>query len=162
MSGSSPRDMSPTSLPPRCGRAATGPPRRGTNTWTTLVVVVVVAGWLAGCSSSISGISQDSGPTGIAGEAQLEFPASQPDVAQSFAETSETLDRVLTALTHLSQRDQEILRLSAFEELTNPEIASVLGIRPSLVRSRLYRARQRLQAVIEGAATAPGSEWEDG
>ncbi len=90
-----------------------------------------------------------------------ELPASQPDLAPSVAETSETLDQVLNALATLTQRDQEILRLVAFEELTNPEIASVLGIRSALVRSRLFRARQRLQAAYEGAAKAPGSGGEN-
>lgn len=93
--------------------------------------------------------------------ARLELPASQPDLAPSLAEASEALDRVLSALSSLSQRDQEILRLSAFEGLTNPEIALVLGIRPALVRSRLFRARRRLQNSYEGIGGPSSVDRED-
>jgi RNA polymerase sigma-70 factor (ECF subfamily) len=38
--------------------------------------------------------------------------------------------------------------LSAFEELTSVEIASVLGITESSVRSRLFRARNGMAALL--------------
>jgi RNA polymerase sigma-70 factor (ECF subfamily) len=56
---------------------------------------------------------------------------------------------VRTALAGLGPDDQELLRLSGWEELTPGEIATVLGISPVAVRSRLHRARRRLRAALE-------------
>ena len=47
------------------------------------------------------------------------------------------------ALTTLSPADQELLRLVAWEELGNQQIAAVLGISPNAVAIRLHRARAR-------------------
>jgi RNA polymerase sigma-70 factor (ECF subfamily) len=47
------------------------------------------------------------------------------------------------ALASLSPADQEILRLVAWEELGNQQIATVLGITPNAVAIRLHRARTR-------------------
>jgi len=76
-------------------------------------------------------------------------PLHYPDIAPTAAERNATLTRVLNALATLSPGDQEILRLAAFEQLSHSEIAQALGIRPGLVRSRLYRARRRLQTSFE-------------
>lgn len=51
---------------------------------------------------------------------------------------------VLSALRDLRHADQEILRLSAWEELSGPEIAVVLGISTAAVQQRLHRAKKRL------------------
>ncbi len=47
------------------------------------------------------------------------------------------------ALASLSPADQELLRLVAWEELGNQQIAAVLGITPNAVAIRLLRARAR-------------------
>jgi RNA polymerase sigma-70 factor (ECF subfamily) len=47
------------------------------------------------------------------------------------------------ALASLSPADQELLRLVAWEELGNQQIATVLGITPNAVAIRLHRARAR-------------------
>ncbi len=54
------------------------------------------------------------------------------------------------ALDQLSEPDRELLRLVAWEELSNDEVAVVLGISTGAVRVRLHRARQRLQALLAG------------
>lgn len=51
---------------------------------------------------------------------------------------------VLGALAELRSADQEILRLSVWEELNNNEIAEVLGIEAHAATMRLSRARDRL------------------
>ncbi len=51
---------------------------------------------------------------------------------------------VLAASARLRPIDQEILRLSLWEELSYTEIAAVLGIEASAVKQRAYRARQNL------------------
>jgi len=53
------------------------------------------------------------------------------------------LDRVRRTLGDL---DAEIVFLTAWEELSAPEIAEVVGLRPDAVRARLSRARRRLRA----------------
>lgn len=59
------------------------------------------------------------------------------------------------ALDRLSERDRELLRLLAWEELSHEEIAVALGISAGAVRVRLHRARQRLQAALVDL-TPPG------
>jgi RNA polymerase sigma-70 factor (ECF subfamily) len=53
---------------------------------------------------------------------------------------------VTEALKKLSKRDQELLLLTAWEELTPSEIALMLDLSSSVVRKRLFRARTRLIA----------------
>jgi len=56
------------------------------------------------------------------------------------------------ALGSLSPADQELLRLVAWEELGNQQIAAVLGITPNAVAIRLHRARARfVDALARGA-----------
>jgi RNA polymerase sigma-70 factor, ECF subfamily len=50
------------------------------------------------------------------------------------------------ALASLSDRDQEVLRLVAWDGLTPAEVAVVLGCAPVAARARLHRARGRLAA----------------
>lgn len=74
-----------------------------------------------------------------------------PDTAVARGELTD----VLQALGSLKERDQEVLRLAAFEGLTPTEISAVLGIRPIQARNYLYRARQRLQRAMD-ARVSPG------
>lgn len=53
-------------------------------------------------------------------------------------------ERVDAALASLGPDDREILRLSAWEELSPSQAARVLGISAIAARSRLHRARRRL------------------
>ncbi|HEX8005428.1 MAG TPA: sigma-70 family RNA polymerase sigma factor [Trebonia sp.] len=48
------------------------------------------------------------------------------------------------ALDSLSDKDQEVLRLVAWDGLTPGELAAVLGCSPVAARARLHRARARL------------------
>jgi RNA polymerase sigma-70 factor, ECF subfamily len=53
-----------------------------------------------------------------------------------------------TALAGLSPADQEVLRLVAWEELGNQQIAAVLGITANAVAIRLHRARARFAEAL--------------
>lgn len=53
------------------------------------------------------------------------------------------------ALRTLDEDDQEVLRLTAWEQLARDEIALVLGVSRGAVRMRLHRARRRLAAALE-------------
>jgi RNA polymerase sigma-70 factor (ECF subfamily) len=52
--------------------------------------------------------------------------------------------RVLELIGQLPAKERQALLLSALDELSNAEIASVLGVTESSVRSRLFRARRDL------------------
>jgi len=57
--------------------------------------------------------------------------------------------RVLACVDKLPVKEREVLVLSAFEELSSVEIASVLGITESSVRSRLFRARNLMADLLD-------------
>ncbi len=56
---------------------------------------------------------------------------------------------VLACVDRLPAKERQVLMLSAFEELTSVEIATVLGITESSVRSRLFRARNLIAGLLE-------------
>jgi len=56
---------------------------------------------------------------------------------------------VLTCVDQLPVKERQVLMLSAFEELSSVEIASVLGITESSVRSRLFRARNLMAGLLQ-------------
>ena len=58
---------------------------------------------------------------------------------------------VLACVEQLPAKEREVLLLSAFEELSSVEIASVLGITESSVRSRLFRARNQMAKLLNHA-----------
>ncbi|MFF3878731.1 RNA polymerase sigma factor [Streptomyces sp. NPDC001978] len=53
-------------------------------------------------------------------------------------------DALRAALESLSEDDQEVLRLIAWDGLTPAQVATVMGCTPVAARSRLHRARNRL------------------
>jgi RNA polymerase sigma-70 factor (ECF subfamily) len=56
---------------------------------------------------------------------------------------------VLACVDQLPEKEREVLQLSAFEELSCVEIAAVLGITESSVRSRLFRARNLMAGLLQ-------------
>ena len=58
---------------------------------------------------------------------------------------------VLACVEQLPAKERQVLMLSAFEELNSVEIASVLGISESSVRSRLFRARNLMAGLLDHA-----------
>lgn len=56
---------------------------------------------------------------------------------------------VLELVDRLPVKEREVLMLSAFEELSSVEIAGILGITESSVRSRLFRARNLMAGLLE-------------
>ena len=68
--------------------------------------------------------------------------------------TDEELDnsgvlKIVKALQFLSENDQEILRLLAWENLSHKEISVVLGCSENAVAIRIRRARVRLMKVLQ-------------
>lgn len=67
-------------------------------------------------------------------------------------------DVVLDALARLRRDEAELLRLSAWEQLTPAEIATVLEVTANTVSIRLHRARGRLADEVRKIEAAAGHE----
>jgi RNA polymerase sigma-70 factor (ECF subfamily) len=68
--------------------------------------------------------------------------------AEERAVSAQHHEHVLRAVEQLPAKEQRVLILSAFEELSSVEIAQVLGTTESTVRSRLFRARNLLSTLL--------------
>ena len=55
---------------------------------------------------------------------------------------------MLACVEQLPAKEREVLMLSAFDELSSVEIATVLSITESSVRSRLFRARNLMAGML--------------
>ncbi|HUF48972.1 MAG TPA: sigma-70 family RNA polymerase sigma factor [Vicinamibacterales bacterium] len=84
-----------------------------------------------------------------AGWLEAQSAAQFEDPARA-AERREDQRRVADALAALPDHDREVLVLKEFEGLKYREIAVLVGVPMGTVMSRLYAARQRLAAVLEG------------
>jgi len=69
--------------------------------------------------------------------------------AEQAAAAAQHHAHVLACVEQLPAKEREVLQLSAFEELSSVEIASVLGITESSVRSRLFRARNLMAGLLD-------------
>jgi RNA polymerase sigma-70 factor (ECF subfamily) len=73
------------------------------------------------------------------------------------AQRAEALAQVQQALDRLDAIDREVLALRHFEELSNQEVAAVLGIQPAAASKRYVRALERLKNAL---AALPGFDQE--
>jgi RNA polymerase sigma-70 factor (ECF subfamily) len=71
--------------------------------------------------------------------------------AESRAAAAQHHAKILTCVEKLPAKEREVLLLSAFDELTSVEIAAVLQITESSVRSRLFRARNLMADLLSHA-----------
>jgi len=69
--------------------------------------------------------------------------------AEELAAAAQHHAHVLGCVDRLPAKERQVLMLSAFEELSSVEIASVLGISESSVRSRLFRARNLMADLLD-------------
>ena len=61
---------------------------------------------------------------------------------------SEVQDRLQAALSEMDPLDREVLALRHFEELSNNEVAQVLGISKDAASKRHVRALKRLKEIL--------------
>ncbi len=71
--------------------------------------------------------------------------------AEQIAAAAQHHAQVLACVDKLPAKERQVLMLSAFEELSSVEIAGVLGITESSVRSRLFRARNLMAELLDHA-----------
>lgn len=76
------------------------------------------------------------------------FVSPAADQTPSPARETEIGQAVRQALLLLPRGQREVLLLHVVEGFRGDEIAEILGIRPRTVRTRLHRARQRLQRSV--------------
>ena len=69
--------------------------------------------------------------------------------AEERAAAAQHRAQVLGCVEQLPDKEREVLLLSAFQELSSVEIAAVLKITESSVRSRLFRARNLMAGLLE-------------
>jgi RNA polymerase sigma factor (sigma-70 family) len=103
--------------------------------------------WLLGVANNLLRNHRRSCRRYRAALARLPSPGPQPDPADEVAgrlADERQMTRVLALVERLPRRDQEVLALCAWSELTYQEAATVLDIPVGTVRSRLARARARL------------------
>lgn len=80
---------------------------------------------------------------------RLASRAAQFDVPRDVAEPELPDPALHAALRTLSEPDQEVLRLWAWEDLAPAEIAVVLGVTANAVSIRLHRAKAHLAEALE-------------
>ena len=67
---------------------------------------------------------------------------------QAASEASDQLELASRLIGSLPESQQEILRMRAFADLDNEEIAQALGINNATVRQQLSRARKTLRQLM--------------
>ncbi|GAA0939314.1 RNA polymerase sigma factor [Actinocorallia libanotica] len=72
-------------------------------------------------------------------------PETDADLVAARLDDQRRMREILDRIAHLPRRDQELLVLCVWEELTYAEAATALGIPVGTVRSRLSRIRARLK-----------------
>lgn len=71
--------------------------------------------------------------------------------AEQMASAAQHHAHVLACVERLPAKEREVLLLSAFDEMSSVEIAAILGITESSVRSRLFRARNLMAGLLNHA-----------
>lgn len=102
--------------------------------------------WLYGVAANVAAHHRRS----VARKARLEHRLrsvegrADPDQPEPQVVRRSEYEQVLAAAARLRDRDQEILRLAAWEELPHDQIARLLGVSVAAVDQRLHRAKKRL------------------
>ena len=68
--------------------------------------------------------------------------------------SSQAYRRILQLIDRLPKKERECLLLSAIEELSTAQIAAVLEVTESSVRSRIFRARRELAGLLQAEGLA--------
>jgi len=82
--------------------------------------------------------------------------AREPPASEGALASRDEWAAVLAALARLAEREQEVVRLVAWEGLSNRELVAVLGCSENAAATRLHRARRKLTAELAKEASASG------
>jgi RNA polymerase sigma-70 factor (ECF subfamily) len=113
--------------------------------------------WLFGVARNLllKGASRRGSRHALVERLAAELRSTQPPYAPVEDERSAALN---AALASLSERDREIVMLTAWEGLAPKQIAAVLGAPVNVVRVRLHRARTRLKRKLSAPPRAVASQ----
>ena len=117
--------------------------------------------WLLGVANNLLRNHRRSLGRYRAALARLPPPGTEPDPADDVAgrlADEQQMRRVLDLVEQLPRRDQDVLSLCAWSELSYQEAAAVLGVPVGTVRSRLARARARLAEMRGNPPSAGDTE----
>lgn len=131
-----------------------------TITWRRRAVLPEEPGtlpWMYGVAFRVvSGVRRSERRWLARGERAAATAVRDADPVESGAIQVEEERQVRQALSGLRPADQEILRLAAWEGLTNRQIASAMGITATAADKRLSRAKQRLADEFNAIASGRG------
>ena len=115
--------------------------------------------WLYGIAQNVVGIDRRRAGRELAREERLRGSAllDEGDAAEIDARIDDaaTQRRLHQAMERLSEPERAVLELVAVDELSLAEAAAAAGVRPVTARVRLHRARRKLRAELDAAATRP-------
>lgn len=97
-------------------------------------------------------LARSGGGTSISIAAQLVGNLTSPSQAVM---REERLARLREALESMDEVDREVLALRHFEELSNNEVAEVLGLQKTAASNRYVRALKRLKTILEDVPDMP-------
>ena len=114
-------------------------------------------GWLIGVTRRVLANARRSGRRAGALHALLDL---QPKAAGLDRPSACTTGELRDALLELSPLDREAVVLTAWFDLSSADAARALGITPAAFRMRSARARRRLRAALNPAASKEQPRWE--
>ena len=93
---------------------------------------------------------------------EIEDPADDPDVLINKSDRSEAIPR---CLTQLSPVQREVIDLVYYHEKSVGDVAKIVGVPASTVKTRMFYARRRMQEILRPPGTmvsdsAPGTQQE--
>lgn len=118
--------------------------------------------WLYGIARTVVAIDRRRAGRERAREERLRASAllDEDDATQIDAriDAAGKLRHLYRAMDRLSESERAVLELVALDELNLTEAAAAAGVRPVTARVRLHRARRKLRAELEGAASEPTND----
>jgi len=96
---------------------------------------------------------QGDGTTSVSIAARLADSLTSPSKAAARADMRQHL---CSALAAMDPTDREVLALRHFEDLTNGEVAAVLGLKKAAASNRYVRALKRLREIMTAAGAGVG------
>lgn len=82
-----------------------------------------------------------------------ERPAENPDI---YVEQQYRENLIRAALDQLPESQRRLLVLRDLEDLSNSQVAEILGVEVGALKARLHRARQALKRILDAGVKVPG------
>jgi RNA polymerase sigma factor (sigma-70 family) len=120
--------------------------------------------WLLGVATNLARNHQRTLRRYRAAMERLSPSPGQDDFVDDLAgrvDDERTIERLMRLVDRLPRREREVLALCAWDGLSYAEAAVALGVPVGTVRSRLFRARRRLEQSLGGSGAFSGHRQDD-